>query len=105
MIRFLIILGLIYFGGRLFFRLIVWLLPMILLKSFQKAQSTQQGQRETPFSSGVSHQNSVTANTTLVEDPVCKLNLPMDQALMLKTKSGTYYFCSPTCKAEFQQQH
>lgn len=34
----------------------------------------------------------------LVEDPVCKLNIPVHDALSVKESHGTVYFCSPQCR-------
>ncbi|MCP4215917.1 MAG: YHS domain-containing protein [bacterium] len=36
------------------------------------------------------------------KDPVCGTYLPEDQAVMLRRKRDTFYFCSEECKKKFQ---
>lgn len=46
-----------------------------------------------------------TANTgNTVKDPVCGMNINPDQAAgQSEYKGQTYYFCSPGCKRQFDQ--
>ncbi len=37
----------------------------------------------------------------LVEDPVCKVCVPMKQAVVLKEDGETIYFCSVECREKF----
>ncbi len=38
----------------------------------------------------------------LVVDPVCKMELPADEAATLKFNGRTYYFCHPACLHLFE---
>ena len=40
----------------------------------------------------------------LVEDPVCHVLIPKDQALRLRRDVTTYYFCSESCCDQFAGQ-
>lgn len=40
----------------------------------------------------------------LVEDPVCHVLVPKDQALRLRKDGVTYYFCSEKCCDQFSGQ-
>lgn len=37
----------------------------------------------------------------LVEDPICKVCIPMKQAVILKDAGKTTYFCSRECREKF----
>ncbi len=39
----------------------------------------------------------------LVEDPVCHTLVPKHQALTLRHKGTTYYFCSARCRQAFER--
>ena len=41
----------------------------------------------------------------LVKDPVCGIFLPKNQAIKLKHKGGTFYFCSENCKTKFLEDN
>jgi YHS domain-containing protein len=38
----------------------------------------------------------------LVEDPICKVCVPMKQAVVLKNDGRTVYFCSLECREKFR---
>ena len=40
----------------------------------------------------------------LVEDPVCHTLVPKHQALQLRRKGVTYYFCCERCRQKFEQE-
>ncbi len=41
------------------------------------------------------------SHDVLVEDPICKVCVPMKQALVLKENGKKTYFCSPECREKF----
>ncbi len=41
------------------------------------------------------------SHDVLVEDPVCKVCVPMKQAVVLKEAGKTTYFCSSECREKF----
>lgn len=44
------------------------------------------------------------ASDVLMEDPVCKSLVPMQQAITLQHDGSTYYFCSEKCRDAFIDQ-
>lgn len=50
-------------------------------------------------------ENSASApEDVLVEDPVCHVLIPKNQALRLRRDGATYYFCSEKCCDQFAGQ-
>ncbi|MEN8136469.1 MAG: TRASH domain protein [Thermodesulfobacteriota bacterium] len=41
------------------------------------------------------------SHDVLVEDPICKVCVPMKQAVVLKEEGKTIYFCSLECREKF----
>lgn len=42
------------------------------------------------------------SHDVLVEDPICKVCVPMKQAVVWKNAGQTVYFCSPECREKFR---
>ena len=61
-------------------------------------RSIDNGQTQGPDHSG----NALKSDDELVEDPVCHTYIPKGQALLLKQKNKTYYFCSTECRDKFR---
>ena len=40
----------------------------------------------------------------MVQDPVCRVFVPRDDAVREEIGGQTYFFCSPACAATFQKQ-
>ena len=44
------------------------------------------------------------SNGTLVQDPVCGTYVLQERALVMKTSSGTAFFCSERCRSAYDAQ-
>lgn len=42
------------------------------------------------------------AHDVLVEDPICKVCVPRQQAVVWKEDGKTTYFCSPECREKYK---
>jgi YHS domain-containing protein len=79
-LRLLILAILFYIGWRL------------LKKSFTQKQSDEKG---------LGQDNDTGLQDVLVEDPVCHVLVPKNQALRQRRDGITYYFCSEKCCDQF----
>ena len=80
-VRLLVLAVLLYFGWRL----------------LRKKTSKQEKDKTTRAVDG-------DTEDVLVEDPVCHVLVPKDQALRLRKDGVTYYFCSEKCCDQFSGQ-
>lgn len=55
-------------------------------------------------SRAVSLQESQAAGNQMIQDPVCRVFIPRDNAVREKIGGQTYYFCSRSCADTFQKQ-
>lgn len=39
----------------------------------------------------------------MVKDPICKMNVEIDQAVPLEWRGTVYYFCSEECRETFKE--
>ncbi len=62
---------------------------------------TKKVTRSGPASSDGKKSGREVAQDILVEDPECHTYIPKGQAIALKSKGQTYYFCSSRCRDAF----
>ncbi len=59
--------------------------------------------KDSSLTSRSGRQETGTVQDVLVEDPVCHTMVPKHQALRIRQKGTTYYFCSEECRQAFKQ--
>lgn len=97
MIRFLLIVAILYFVIPPLLRLAGLVLAFFLRRAVLNATGPQGAAYTAP--------KQVATQASLVECPTCKLNLPMLEALPKSTKEGTVYFCSKECQKSYSSSH
>lgn len=65
-----------------------------LVRSYQALQQGKDQEKTLP-------EQESAAQDQLVEDPVCHVLLPKEQALRLRSGQTTHYFCSEKCCDQF----
>lgn len=73
---------------------IIWLLYRLIYNWFKKPEKTaDEGQ------ASIAKDESL---QEMVQDPVCKVYLPRQQAIELKLARGSHFFCSEECREKFK---
>lgn len=91
MIRFLVILGLIYFGLRAF-------------KALINPPGRGGPHGEPPGTHGPAGAN-LPVTDEMLKDPYCEVYFPRKEGVPLKIAGETLYFCSTRCRDAYQEEH
>ena len=62
------------------------------------------GNRKSSEAASLEPSHDADPQDVLVEDPVCHVLIPKNQALRLRRDGVTYYFCSERCCDQFVEQ-
>ena len=91
MIRFLVILGLIYLGLR-------------ALKTLMGPPGQGDSRFRRPGSRGSTGAN-LPVTDEMLKDPYCEVYFPRKEGVPLEFKGETLYFCSTRCRDAYQEKH